>query len=89
MHKSKKWSPVLPLTVLIALVVAAIATPSAAAVDMLPDDRAGAVALVGAVTILLTALVVEVWRQTARNTMSDLEQHIADRKAHNRRRPTR
>ena len=88
MRKPRKWSTYLPVTGMIALVVGAIATPSAAAVDMLPDDRAGAIAIVFAVTVLLTALVVEVWRQTARINLTVLEQELADRKAHNRKRPT-
>lgn len=85
----RKWSTYLPVSGMIVLVVAAIATPSAAAVDMLPDDRAGAIALVLGVAILLTTLVVEVWRQTARNSMSELQRSLADHKAHNRRRATR
>lgn len=89
MCSPKKSTSVLPIAAMIALVLAAIATPSAAAVDMLPDDRAGAVAIVLAITVLLTGLVVEVWRQTARNSLSELERDIADRKAHNRHRPTR
>ena len=89
MRKPRKSSSLLPVTGMIALVVAAIATPSAAAVDMLPDDRAGAITLVLVVTVLLTALVIEVWRQTARNTMSELQRDIADRQARNRHRATK
>lgn len=89
MRKHRNWITYLPATGIIALVVAAIATPSAAAVNMLPDDRAGAIAIVTAVTILLSALVVEVWRQTARNSLPVLEQDIATRKARSRRTGTK
>lgn len=89
MRKPRKSSSFLPIAGMIGLVIAAIATPSAAAVNILPDDRTGAVTLVLVVTVLLTALVVEVWRQTGRGTLTDLEQHIADSKARSRRRATR
>lgn len=84
-NKKKNWISHLPATAMIGLVIAAIATPSAAAVDLLPDDRAGAIAIVLGVSVLVVALVVEVWRQTAKHSLSALEQDIADRKARNRR----
>ncbi len=51
-------------SVLILMTGAAIATPSASAANMPFETNTGALLLIVPVAILLTTLVVEVWRET-------------------------
>jgi len=84
MRKKKTWFKLLPAVGMVALVVAAIATPSAAAVDLMPDGRAGALALIVPVAVLMVAMVVEVWRHTGRQAVPAIEREIADKRARRR-----
>ncbi len=48
---------------------AAIATPPAAATDLLPDSNIGAVTMIAAIAVLMLVLVIEIWRQTGKKAM--------------------
>lgn len=59
---------------LLALVGAAISSPTAAATGILPIGDASALAIILPIAILLTAIVISVWRQTAQNALPSPEQ---------------
>jgi len=85
MPKIRKWTRIVPVAGTLALVAAAVATPAAAAVNLIPNESAGALAIIVPVAILLTALIVEVWRLTTHKNVPVLERQIADERARKRR----
>lgn len=63
--------------VILALITtAALATPPAMAANMLPSSAIGALTMISSVAILMTVLVVEIWRQTANNTDPTFQRHM-------------
>ncbi|VAW14289.1 hypothetical protein MNBD_ALPHA12-2023 [hydrothermal vent metagenome] len=68
-----------PLYVVLLLVTgSALATSSAMAANLLPDNSTSALALIIPVIILMLLLVGEVWRETAKNAKPLLERQIAE-----------
>ena len=58
------------------ITLAAIATPPALAASLLPDSNVGALTMIGAVAILMSVLVIEIWRQTGKNTDQKLQRQM-------------
>jgi len=79
MQKSRPRSRLTPLYfVLLLMTGTALATSSAMAADLLPDNSASALAMIVPVIVLMLLLVGEVWRETAKNAKPFLDQQIAD-----------
>ena len=67
LKKSKRIIFKLVYTLLGIITILAVATPPAIAANILPDTNTGAFIMLLAIAILMLTLVVEIWRQTARN----------------------
>lgn len=57
--------------ILAIITLAALATPPALAASILPDSNVGALIMIGAVGILMSVLVIEIWRQTGKDLSID------------------
>lgn len=66
--------------------LAALATPQAIAANILPNDYVGALVMIGSVAILMSALVIEIWRQTGPKAQSDLQEQANTASKNNSRR---
>ncbi len=79
MHKSKNHRRfALLYFVLLLMTGTALATSTALAADLVPDNATSALALIIPVAVLMLMLVGEVWRETARNAKPFLDRQIAD-----------
>ncbi len=58
-------------SILAIVTLAALATPPALAANILPDTNVGALIMIGAVGILMSVLVIEIWRQTGKGIILD------------------
>lgn len=58
------------------ITAAALATPPATAANLIPDVNIGALTMITSVAILMFVLVVEIWRQTAKNASPGLKRQV-------------
>ncbi len=59
------------------ITLAALATPQAVAINFIPDADVGALVMIGSIAILMSALVIEIWRQTGPKPQSELQKEIS------------
>ncbi len=78
---ARRFTPL--YVVLVLMTGSALATSSAMAANLLPDNSASAMALIIPVIVLMLMLVGEVWRETAKNAKPLLDRQISE--AHQKR----
>ena len=67
------------------ITAAALATPPATAANLIPDVNIGALTMISSVAILMLVLVIEIWRQTAKNASPGLKRQMVVARRKNRK----